>query len=636
MGNCCDEIPNEQMRPLIIRYENKIEGVDSDRHDVAEMLICRGNSGTIGDCQYLKMLCGLLNQYPSSDLSHVDISCTNRQTLAALNCFLHLLDTHDDDDDVYEAIVHTLHCCDILSCHAYCRNTRDRTVSRLAPSNAHIDIYDKIHCYYMHSYDTGHRLTPKQRIEFEDVKDNEEDLEDVDFINKKLLRLKHILFKNKRAQFNDVVRNANNIYRGKVKCNQIIAIASKDAKHMYPIKWNNPYDPTKWYKHCTPLVGKYKMYCLGDLLAYGRLDEVGNEVVLTVFPRYECVKQELLSNDVTTVLTAEQFNLEYQKALVHLNSAHCKKKFKSLHEFDTSKSSIELVLSLMIYCNYTALQEEFSWECRAVTLSTSHVKSVTFYHLGKNLKNIIRRAGTRIRNGAVNTFYNGVRELLMFPELMAQPDNMVFIYCPLSTSSSFQVAANFAYENNGMIIEFNGGGPEKGWAKYISVSWLSDYPSEKEYLFFMADQPRLQIENIMLIENGYEYYWLLKALRMINVLITSVWVTHVHSIEIPLKVQRLMVKILHHQLSFTLYSFVSFYALSDYGKAMVQQYFAWTMGDTLYIDYLLLSQDGLKLLFEQICTRVSDLDDAVFYNILDFLLYEREISGYTRSHLWTR
>eukprot|EP01083_Nonionella_stella_P280895 955799_1 len=114
-------------------------------------------------------------------------------------------------------------------------------------------------------------------------------------------------------------------------------------------------------------------------------------------------------------------------------------------------------------------------------------------------------------------------------------------------------------------------------------------------------------------------------------------------------------------LSFTLYSFVSFYALSDYGKAMVQQYFAWTMGDTLYIDYLLLSQDGSKLLFEQICTRVSDgqwiqlgklirifprircvhvrnidLDDAVFYNILDFLLYEREISGYTRSHLWTR
>eukprot|EP01083_Nonionella_stella_P108152 314204_1 len=104
---------------------NKTEEQQSTSDDeVIDMMICNKESSAV-DCGYLKNLCAILNQYQSS---RFDISTSRSETLTALNCFLHLLDKHDNDD-AFEAIVHTVHCCDIVSCRAYRRNTRDRTLS---------------------------------------------------------------------------------------------------------------------------------------------------------------------------------------------------------------------------------------------------------------------------------------------------------------------------------------------------------------------------------------------------------------------------------------------------------------------------------------------------------------------------
>ena len=55
------------------------------------------------------------------------------------------------------------------------------------------------------------------------------------------------------------------------------------------------------------------------------------------------------------------------------------------------------------------------------------------------------------------------------------------INCPLSTSSSFTVAMNFAA--NGIIVEFGLNAVDQE-VSLFSCGWLSDFPDEEERLFY--------------------------------------------------------------------------------------------------------------------------------------------------------
>eukprot|EP01084_Bolivina_argentea_P287148 492679_1 len=92
----------------------------------------------------------------------------------------------------------------------------------------------------------------------------------------------------------------------------------------------------------------------------------------------------------------------------------------------------------------------------------------------------IKEFGTPIHKGIVQSFYHGVAEKLLLPSYIGVDG--ILIYCPLSTSSSFQVAQNFTNHNKGLVIEFGTRFVHYS-AKYFSMSWLSDYASESEYLF---------------------------------------------------------------------------------------------------------------------------------------------------------
>ncbi len=63
------------------------------------------------------------------------------------------------------------------------------------------------------------------------------------------------------------------------------------------------------------------------------------------------------------MLSLSQFDVEYAKAVAHFNTAFCKQHFVLRHEdhiYDEWNLYIDHVLSLMVYCNYTNLQYEFS------------------------------------------------------------------------------------------------------------------------------------------------------------------------------------------------------------------------------------------------------------------------------------
>ena len=123
--------------------------------------------------------------------------------------------------------------------------------------------------------------------------------------------------------------------------------------------------------------------------------------------------------------------------------------------------------------------------------------------MGMYLKIALRRFGTLTKDGDIKTFYHGLSEKLLFPDYFFGVEfEGISIKSPISTTSSPEVASNFTAGNNGLILalqsisfEFN---------RYFSVSWLSDFPYEKEYLF-IQNEGHFQIQNIFDVTTGYEY-----------------------------------------------------------------------------------------------------------------------------------
>eukprot|EP01084_Bolivina_argentea_P248809 416276_1 len=248
------------------------------------------------------------------------------------------------------------------------------------------------------------------------------------------------------------------------------------------------------YIHC-----KDKMYSFGSEFVYGYKDEDKGDYknYKRIIQKYANLKLEMTQNNIYQ-LTTQQFNTEYEKARIHLSSSYCKTNFSDI--------TTEHILCLMIYCNYDSLQREFSKTYRENTIEHKE-----FFHLAKNLKITVRWFGTSMKDG-IDKCYHGIGEKLLFPQTIGIDNRGISIYCPLSTSSSLSVAINFCNHNNGLIVEFGG---KDSKAKYFSMQFLSDFPSESEMLFIQNYHP-MQLNNIIDSKTGYQFDWVLKCLKIIE------------------------------------------------------------------------------------------------------------------------
>eukprot|EP01084_Bolivina_argentea_P293548 504870_1 len=95
----------------------------------------------------------------------------------------------------------------------------------------------------------------------------------------------------------------------------------------------------------------------------------GNVAFYKVAPKYTSLKEDMISNEITT-LSIQQFANEYNKALIH-HTSYIKRKHYPL-------ISVHHLLALMFYCNFDNLQYEFSR-----TYRENVDKHSNFYHLGK-------------------------------------------------------------------------------------------------------------------------------------------------------------------------------------------------------------------------------------------------------------
>eukprot|EP01084_Bolivina_argentea_P102266 183231_1 len=483
-------------------------------------------------------------------------------TTKVLNDFHHLLSYHDHQfDNIFDKLGGYCNSSDISQCEMYNRNFRDRshTNNTVKPHSAAKQILDKIHCYYIHSYDLGNKLTSNELIS---IHANDEYMEVL--TDQTLIKMKGIL-------------------SNKIKTNR------NQQKHRYNISTlsndsiNN--QPTN-------------LYGFGEDFKYGYTNEQNfdggqPEYLVVVNPKYNSLKEEVISNPHCR-LTVENFNSEYGKAMIHFNSYYSK--YYGFHREENQIEAqlygdpiLQYILALMIYCNFDAFQYELS-----KTYRDNISDHCYFYHIAMNLKKTVNWFGSPMHDEIISNFYHGINKKLAFPAFVGDHTMGVIINCPLSTTSEFAVAVHFTHER-GLIFEFSCNSTPS--PKYFSTCWLSDFGNEREQLFVQYARKEgfpLQIKNIHDVESNQEYEKMLDALKTIDFALCG------DELGIPIDDEdeikssddkssardedELIRAIFHDQLSDYSAQYKPFERLAEYGRKIVDTYFKQEK-DFLDIDY---------------------------------------------------
>eukprot|EP01084_Bolivina_argentea_P070340 127875_1 len=212
--------------------------------------------------------------------------------LTVLNDFLYL-SHHQNDDEQFESIYEQMGgCCEIAECDKFKRNYRSRTrqdtqIYSHCPS-AVVQIMDKIHCFYRHVYDTGMKWTLHDinLLNNCELKQSEDD----SITNSLILKAKEIMTKKQKhgKTIERIYTKRNQFQLDSVKC-----VTENNNKH----------------------------YIAGNDFFYGYID--GNT---SVYAKYWTLKEELTSNQLQPI-SVEQFNNEYDKATLYIQSNYFKQRF---------------------------------------------------------------------------------------------------------------------------------------------------------------------------------------------------------------------------------------------------------------------------------------------------------------------
>eukprot|EP01083_Nonionella_stella_P066133 173953_1 len=246
----------------------------------------------IQNCRHLKQLYKKMIEYNDYNTSNHKHGVHNTINMVEfIDDYLHLIYQHDNDED-FEFIVCELdgHNCDIMNCKMHRRNYRNRSNDKdddhqhMDVNEAvYVDIMDTAHCYFVHCYDVGKRLTRSEKQLTHCVNDEKHDTLNTfeqQLTSKELVKIKSIL-QEKQDTFETLNGEVIN-----TKFNQI-----SDA--------------------CTHTNGKFSF---GNQFFYGYEGEFQDpDAMIEVHPIYHSLKDELVSNKLS-VVTINHFINQCKKA----------------------------------------------------------------------------------------------------------------------------------------------------------------------------------------------------------------------------------------------------------------------------------------------------------------------------------
>eukprot|EP01084_Bolivina_argentea_P092826 166975_1 len=444
MGTKCNAPATEHLTDVDVEQTNQYNAKNTETLNNFKIREC---NGSVSGCEYLKDLLIVMNEYMKNlPLEKID-------TDDVINIHIHLINEHDDNGD-FEFIHDKMNAenCNLFHCDIFMRNHRNQNKTILPDlfhSNdvemiAHQQILDKIHSHYVHAFDIGHRLRITEKI------------------HEKNITSAIKLLQNKHRKYREIHQNLGRLKKSKF-------VTMTENKNNDDQKQNNNRNVNK--------------YDFGIQFCYDGYFQ-------SVHSKYNSFKEELTCNHLMSI-NMYQFQSELKKAEKYFNSYYCQQqlikknpyKIGSVPMLKALSVTAAHILSVLIYCNYDCLQYEYAKTYRPNHPSESKQsickRHGEFYFLGKFLTQAVHRIGVcgLLSKRPTNSFYHGITEKLLF-SIITQSNSRIL--SPLSTSSSMEVAINFA-GTQGLLVEF-----AESYGFYnncFSASWCSDFPNEKEHIF---------------------------------------------------------------------------------------------------------------------------------------------------------
>eukprot|EP01084_Bolivina_argentea_P265484 450022_1 len=249
----------------------------------------------------------------------------------------------------------------------------------------------------------------------------------------------------------------------------------------------------------------------------GGWDNMHSYKELYMQAKYKDLRDELVNNNIhklskynleNVIKTAnEKFNSEYAKCITApIGSFSLRDKY----EIEAgSNISMEHLISVILYCNYSKLSFEFTktfrknveWE----SLESCKQRNKEFAIWSRLLRETVEIYGTEIWTSKINILYHGISCKLVFESFIS------YFSSPTSCTVCMSVATVFA-RGNGIILELEQDHP---YLRYFSCPWLSHFAAEDERLLVGGWRP-IKVGSIRSINNNEDYRVYVHALSFFN------------------------------------------------------------------------------------------------------------------------
>eukprot|EP01084_Bolivina_argentea_P040571 74961_1 len=501
----------------------------------------------LSSCSAMREIAGILAKYKSftheekksseNNVRDIEKIFTDKcNDVFILNAFHHLLEVHSNQfEEIYNELNSQNEICVKNKCYCLRRNYRDR--SSFKENSAALEkmyfghetngivkqqILDKIHCYFSHAFDIGHRITKNERLIIENAINNDEFKENNIITQDEIVMAIGQLSAVKKQTL-EILNAENTKFLTESK--------DEDMTYIFGIRFfywdfcrdnHEIVDPVRFW---SPHIGTgYPIpandgYTLGDLY---------------VAAKFKDLKQELTSNSICTI-NMTQFNNLAQKAKVHHQTNVTKNKIcicRKPREYYGFASDPKMPMissshyaAVLGYCNYDILQRLFSQTCRRIPKNESNSSLIqrhsNFAILARLLRECVECFAEEMYTEEFHrhfSFFHGIDFQYQFNSVEA------VIKTPLSTTTDFAVAVNFC-GNKGVILNLHLG---EGWSTtytdapaLFDCKFISDYTSEQE-IFFIGGYGNFTFLTII-TASGQNYIWYVYALTFITNTMATRW-----------------------------------------------------------------------------------------------------------------
>eukprot|EP01084_Bolivina_argentea_P111066 198274_1 len=512
----CKMCHTEKVKNIDKQKPKSLQNIDEQKTNYMDMVssICNGN---IKECIHLNQLRLIMKAYGKGP---VDDTIDKNKLIIVLDDFLHLTAYHDSKHE-FEYIIKQFEFCDIAICKSYPRNYRDRhrrLKCRLNPAVT-TQILDKIHCYFMHAYDIGYRLS----IEETKWMDIEHKLND-EFGNQRLNNLK-VLLNKKYDKYKNILKTSMN--RNNNKIHQLVPTENNiNSNHT-----------------------QFDTYKFGYIANYGyeaEFESKTNRYNSNIMKRkYGSLKDELLNNVIQKIGIIEWMQVigkaeTHSKTLYFGSRRRKKNEMLIVEDWDLYSPinkqnkiqtvprtdqllrcygiseddimSVQHIAAIMIYCNFDVLSKKFSETFRRIPDNETNESLIRRHRNYAHLARLIRESADCFQGDVTNVknihLYHGISIKTQFSSTAA------CIKGPFSTTTQYNVAVNFA-NPSGCILDLCVSDGLVHLYEYglFNCQWLSDFKNEQEILFIGGHINGFRFLSIFEVSAGINYALYIHALN---------------------------------------------------------------------------------------------------------------------------